>query len=448
MRLGLAALFDEFGDLCAGDELDALEREERSAAYSAQRESARRLLRAVQARVVESRALALESELRERERARTIRVGRSEQRALAWRAQAARIESADARAELQRGLDAADADLAALRAEHRAQRAGALEKLGFASPRAWAEALRPGVDLERWSEIARAVLAETESAWHDALAAAGGGISNPVDLERARALPRWSPAFAGMRFEPLDSLTETWRLRVADQAGLEVDDTVRDGAAPEPFLSVARVPDELLLRLPPRAPIANLCAAIALGGRALALGFASDSLPVEQRLLGDPALTLAWGWFFLERFCEPAWLASSPVASRGEAFAAEAQLLVLAPLRSAAARSLTERELASLAPDSDARALEGTHERRMREALGCDWGGESLLRECAPEPRAIDELRAARFAARLAEQLRERHGRSFWRARGCGELLKEIWHTGTTYSLEDLAGQLGLDSLD
>jgi hypothetical protein len=83
----------------------------------------------------------------------------------------------------------------------------------------------------------------------------------------------------------------------------------------------------------------------------------------------------------------------------------------------------------------------------MREALGCEWSGHALLRDCRAEPAAVDELRAACFAAQLAEHLCERYGRAFWRARACGELLKELWHTGTTYTPEELAAQLGMGPL-
>lgn len=448
-KLELGRAFDEFGDLTSGDPIDALAREHEAARFEEPREAARRLLCGVQARVLEARSLGLEIEVRARARAAQLRVGKRERAVFAWWADAAQIETAEARLELQRGLDRADGELAPLRAEWRARRAGELGKLGFATPRAWAEALRPGVDLDAWSAAARRLLVETEPAWHDALRAAlaGAPARGAVDLAHALALPRWARSFGADPWDALDSLTDTWRARVRDLPGFELDSAFREGSQPGSFLCAPRVPGELLLAFPGRAGLRDLSIAFALGGRALAQGFASESLPVEQRLLGDRSLGLAWGQLLADRICDAAWLASGPLAARADEFAADARVLALAPLRSAAARIQSELELASLPADADARTLGDAHAARMRDALGCDWGSDALLRDCRAEPTAVDELRAACFAAQLAEQLRERHGRAFWRARACGELLKELWHTGTGYTPESLAAQLGLGSL-
>jgi hypothetical protein len=448
-RLELERVFDEFGDVASGDALATLAAEHQAARFESQREAARRLLRGVQARVLEARSLPVELELRARERSRRIRVGKRERPAFAWLTAAAAIDSTEGRAELQRGLDRDDAELAPLRAERRARRAEELARLGFATPRAWAEALRPGVDLERWSGVARALLSATEPAWHDALRAAGAGaaVHNGIDLARVLSLPRWASAFSGMLLEPLDSLTETWRVRVSELRGLMLDRAAREEAHPEPFLAAPRVPGELSLRLPVRSTLLDLAAALELGGRALTLGFAGESLPVENRLLGDRSLALAWGWLFADRLSDPAWLEIGPVAARAESFAAEARILRLAALRFAAARTLAEHELAALPAGADPGALADAHAARMRGALTCDWSRDALLRDCRSEPAALDELRAACLAAQVAEQLRERHGRAFWRARACGELAKELWNTGTTYTPEALAAQLDLGPL-
>jgi hypothetical protein len=397
--------------------------------------------------VLEARVLPVELELRSRELAQRIRVGKREQTAFAWRGAAAGLDDATARAELQRALDRADAELVPLRAELHVRSAEELAKLGFATPRAWAEALRPDVDLDSWARAARELLVATEPAWHDALrAAAGSGtpVRSGVDLYRALSLPRWATAFGGARFAALDSLCDAWRVRLGLLPGLAVDDAPREAAHPLPFLATPRVPGELLLRLPQRAAVLDLASELDLGGRALACGLTSDALPVESRLTGDRALPLAWGALFRERLFDPAWLASGPLAARADRFAADAALLRLAPLRAAAARTQSELALAALSPGSDPRALADAHASRMREALACDWSDAALLRDCRARPAALDELRAACFAAQLARQLRERHGRAFWRARACGELLRELWHTGTTYTVESLARQLDL----
>jgi len=67
----------------------------------------------------------------------------------------------------------------------------------------------------------------------------------------------------------------------------------------------------------------------------------------------------------------------------------------------------------------------------------------AFLRDCGPDLRAVDRLRAAALGVGLAAQLRVRFGRQFWKSRGAGELLAELWNTGTSYAPEALAREVG-----
>ena len=65
-----------------------------------------------------------------------------------------------------------------------------------------------------------------------------------------------------------------------------------------------------------------------------------------------------------------------------------------------------------------------------------------------PDLYCADYLRAWCLEAKLSEHLRERFGRRFWRERGAGDLLKELWNTGATYTADGLADELGLGPID
>ena len=80
----------------------------------------------------------------------------------------------------------------------------------------------------------------------------------------------------------------------------------------------------------------------------------------------------------------------------------------------------------------------------MSEALGCSVGAEGYLVDASPDLAALDELRARCVEARLSELLRAEYGRRFWKRRPAGDLLKELWNTGTTLTAETLSGELGL----
>ncbi len=454
-RPDLDGLYAGFEDLAAGDPLDAARRAHQAARFDEEREAERRLLSAAEAAAVEASLRGLIVDWQEREASARVRVGAHETSAFAARLRADVETDADARADLARGLDAVDADLAPLREEVRAAVAGAWADRGYATPLERARAERPGVDLDAWARAARRLLDGTESAWHamlsGALAAAGlpGAAPRAIDLSRALALPRWSRWFReALPGDVLDHLTRSWDVRLRDLPGLEIDVAAGPRRHPAPRAFRPRVPGETWLVVASRGPVRDLTALLDLGGRALADAFVSESLAFERRVPGDAALGHAWGALLRDRVQDPAWADDGPPAARAAAWLVDARVLRLGPLRRLAARAIGVLELAALPADAPAGALADAHAARMRDALGVDWSGHALLRDLCVLPRAVDALRGACLAAQLAEKLRSEHGRAFWRARGCGELLKELWNTGSTYDAQGLASQLDLGALD
>jgi hypothetical protein len=453
--VGLDAVYERFEDLAAGEPLDAARHEYDQTRLEASREAARRILRSLEAVSVEARVRDLEQELATRERAQTLRLGSEEITAFEARVRAARETDTEQREELDRGLDRCDEDLAPLRTERRAGLCDALERSGHATPLAWAQALRPDVDLPAWARSAGGFLERSASAWRDALdhgcraAKVARAPLRSCGLAHVLALPRWHRYLPhGQVGAAVDRITEAWGVRLADLPGLSLDVQARPYKNPAPRADFVRVPGETRLCLHRRGSADDYLAVFDLGGRALARSFTSQALPLERRRLGDHALELAWGALLQDRLFDPAWAEDGPVAARAQAWLEDARVVRLARLRWCAARVVGELELAQLDASGDVSRLEDAHVERVREALEIESSPAAQLRDLSALPRAIDELRASCLAAQLAEHLRVVHGRDFWRRRACGELLKELWNTGTTYTAEGLASQLGLGELD
>ena len=97
-----------------------------------------------------------------------------------------------------------------------------------------------------------------------------------------------------------------------------------------------------------------------------------------------------------------------------------------------------------------AETLAELHADELTAATHCrhsPHGALSDLLAGAAPLAAIDDLRALCLEAQLAAYLREGFGDAFWRERGAGDLLKELWSTGSTYTPASLAVELGLGEI-
>jgi hypothetical protein len=180
----------------------------------------------------------------------------------------------------------------------------------------------------------------------------------------------------------------------------------------------------------PQAGAAAHGALFAAAAAALHAAYTSPVLPLERRCLGDPALASGFGELARALLREPA-LGAALARVEPEHFAAAALRARLRELARIAARVGDELALAELPAGAGAPEL----------------GPPGFLAQVGPALTSIDELRAASFGSALARALRSRYGREYWKVRRVGELLKEMWSTGTTYTLEALARELELPPL-
>jgi hypothetical protein len=450
-RLDLGRLDDEYADVLASEALERARKDAQAAPFESGRRGAERLALGLAAAGVAARTRAALQELLEREAAQRARVGAAERPVFGLELARGADTDASARAELDAALEGASAELDPLREELFARRAEARAELGFASARAWAEAEQPGVDPDAWLAHADRVLEATESRYRDLLAQELGrlgvapGSARRGDFERALRLVRYEPFFDPDRVRAaLERTTEGLRFRLQDLPGVRLDVVARERKHPAPECAGVRVPGELDVRLAPRGGIADLDALLFLAGRASALAFVSESMPVEGRRVFDPALGELWGALLRDRLHDPAWIEESPAASRAAELARDAPLRALASLRVLAARVRFEHALAALAPGASPRPFRELYAEELSRATGCNFGSSGWLDRVEPPFRAAAELRGRALAARFAEHLRTRFERRFWRSRRCGDLLRELQETGGTYGACELAAELGL----
>ncbi|HTO07066.1 MAG TPA: hypothetical protein VMR86_08395 [Myxococcota bacterium] len=330
---------------------------------------------------------------------------------------ASELRALDARIAARARAEAEPEELDELRAERVAERSRALARLGFARARSFAEALRPGVDYDAWRSESARYLAQSDSLLRDAERGPGSGSSFGSELPGSRLRAALDHALAGMGLD------------LGRLPGLTIDGP-RPGLAGPAFSIAPRVPGDVWLELTGAGGLGACGELFSAAGQAAQAAITSPELPLEKRVLGDPALAAGFGELWRALASEIP-LGAELARVTPEHFAAAARRARIERLQSAAGRVATELWLAELDPGS---------------APGA-WQEPGYLARAGPALTSVDSLRAAAFGMGAARLLRGRFGREYWKTRGAGTLLLELWNTGTTYGLEELARELRLGAL-
>ncbi|MFQ5699759.1 MAG: hypothetical protein ACE5IL_15960 [Myxococcota bacterium] len=452
--LDLEPTDDAFGDVTAGGRIPELAGLAESASFATERDAARRLRIAHERAFVARRTRALRRECLEAEVHERLRVADREASYAGWRLRAAAETDAELRARIAEILDAADQRLLDRRCELGRRAGEAFAELGYASPAAFARAAWPTLDVEGWTAQAARLLDATEALHHDGqrlrMEALGSdpARANRADVLRLRRLAPFEREQATKR--PGAVLAMLVRdLDVRLESSLTLDLELRPRKDWRSFCLAPRIPGEIGVSVLPGAGYATLVELLRRAGEGLALAFCAGSLPVERRRCGDPGLEALWGELFCARTSDPGFSDELLAGPLQEPWLRAARAERLAQIRTVAARVDLELEHASLPGSEDpATVLE-----RFAQALS--WRSGIALRPASvladldvTEPlRSLHRLRGACLEVRLAEWLRLEFGERFWRARRAGELLKELWNTGTTYDLDGLACELGLGEI-
>jgi hypothetical protein len=411
----LAEVAERFQEVTTGEPLDGLRAERENAAFESERDALGRLIRLLEDAVLAARAFALE---------RARRGARGD--------------------ELEERLLEDFAVLGGVRA-----------KLGHANGRARFESALPGVDVDAWARKADQLLERTEGAYRDLLLPALARAGVAPDEARAPDVLAAASASALDALFPFERMIECLAFTSGGMglypdavSGIAFDCEARPSRGVVPRAFALRVPGEIVISHAPAAGVAAHRGLFAAFGAALPAAFSSAELPVERRRGGDPALARGFGLLLANRLGDPHWIDSSPAGQRSEELAQEAALFRLLRLRGSAARLQLELELARVAGGEAPGQLGERYAEELSRAFGAPVRREGWLLRCDPELEALHALRAWCFAEQLAELLRERFGRAFWRERRAGELLKELWHTGSSYDADGLAAELGCGPLD
>jgi hypothetical protein len=158
-------------------------------------------------------------------------------------------------------------------------------------------------------------------------------------------------------------------------------------------------------------------------------------LTVEERRLGDNAVTEGWAMLLQGLVDEPAWLTRRLDFGRPHDFAREEAANELYFLRRYCAKLLYELELHAA---DDPEGFGDRYVELMADALRIAPSASDYLEDVDPGFYAASYLRSWAFEAQIRDFLRSEFGTTWFARRLAGDLLRELWSLGQKPTADEL----------
>jgi hypothetical protein len=269
--------------------------------------------------------------------------------------------------------------------------------------------------------------------------------ARPPDLARMWRAPELDAAFPSDRALP--ALRETLAalgIDLGDQGNVELDVEARPGKRPRAFCAPIRVPGRVVLVMLPQGGQDDYRALFHEAGHAEHFAGMPASLPAEDRLLGDNAVTEGFAFLFEHLLADPAWRRAC-MGDDAPEYVRFAALYKLFLIRRYAAKLTYELELHGR--DARRKRLPARYAELLSDATGVPYPETDYLEDVDDGFYCASYLRAWAFDAQLADHLRGRFGRA-WFGAGAGELLREMWALGQSLRAEALLRRVAGVELD
>ena len=307
--------------------------------------------------------------------------------------------------------------------------------------------------LDDLAEQCRAFLDSTEPLWEEVgdrffhgRVGLGLGEVERWDVARVWRAVEWDSGFPGELMVPAleASLADLGvDLRSQDNVHLDLED--RPAKAPRAFCCPIEVPDRVMLVLKPTGGADDWRALFHEAGHAEHFAHTSRELAVEERRLGDNAVTEGWAMLLEHLTADPVWLERRLDFPRPREFAADGAVQLLWMLRRYSAKLLYEVELHST---DDVPAMRARYVDLLHGALKVEPSGTDFLDDVDEGFYASQYLRAWAFEAQIRGYLRDRFGKAWFTRRHAGSLVRELWAEGQKPTADEILADVSGQSLE
>jgi hypothetical protein len=302
---------------------------------------------------------------------------------------------------------------------------------------------RFGMELDALARQCRAVLESTEGLYEDAAdklfrERAGVGLDEAQrwDVARVFRAASWDDQFPADRMLPaLETTLADLGIDLRSQENVHLDVEQRPLKTPRAFCAPIEVPEKVMLVIQPIGGPDDWRALFHEAGHTEHFAHTSAELSVEERRLGDNAVTEGWAMLLQHLTDEPAWLTRRLDFPRPDEFAREGAVGLLYFVRRYCAKLLYELEFHAAA---DPTTMRGRYVELLGDALKIEPSDTDYLSDIDASFYVSSYLRSWAFESQLRAHLREQFGNAWFGRREAGSLLRELWSLGQQPTAEEL----------
>jgi hypothetical protein len=300
-----------------------------------------------------------------------------------------------------------------------------------------------GFPLDDLARQCRTFLDSTESLWEDAgdryfrnRIGLGLGEVRRWDAARVWRGAAWDSAFPAARMLPaLEASLAELGVDLRAQRNVELDLDDRPNKTPRAFCVAIEVPERVVLVIKPQGGPDDWRSLFHEAGHTEHFAHTSPSLGVEEKRLGDNAVTEGWAMLLEHLTIDPVWLERRLDFPRPYEFAAEGATQLLWLLRRYCAKLLYEVEFHAAA---DVTTMRGRYVELLEDATKVQPSDTDYLADIDSSFYASQYLRAWAFEAQLRAHLRERYGNAWFSRRDAGALVRELWSEGQKPTADEI----------
>ena len=315
----------------------------------------------------------------------------------------------------------------------------------------------PSSALDELAEQCRHFLDSTERLYEDAadtLFRTRVGVSlaeaQRWDVPRLFRAPEWDEMFPADRMVPaLERTLADLGIDLKAQENVTLDLEERPNKSPRAFCAPIEVPDRVVLVIQPIGGPDDWRALFHEAGHTEHFAHTSRELSMEEKRLGDNAVTEGWAMLLQHLTDEPAWLTGMLDFARPGEYELEGATGLLYFVRRYAAKILYEIEFHSA---EDVTTMRSRYAELLSDALKIDVTPANYLADIDSGFYVSSYLRSWAFEAQVRDFLRNECGTAWFARREAGSLLRELWSEGQRLTAEELVrdltgSDLELDSL-